>query len=74
MTLDSAAFISRSNSDLLTIRMIANNVNMSAGARMIAIVECIEQWDKSTNDCTARYTAIKEFKRRKENKTLHGSI
>lgn len=74
MSLDSASFISRSNSDLLMVKMLANNVHMSAGARMIAIAEYVANWDKATDNCPPRYGAVKELKARQSNGTQFGSI
>lgn len=74
MALDPTAVTASSNGNGLKIRMIMNNVGMSAEARMHAVLEVAKEWDASTAGSTARYGAQREYDARKANGTLYGEL
>jgi len=59
MALEPAAVTSRSNSDLLTIRAIAENVALTTPERMTLILEIAEEWSAATHNSTERHRADK---------------
>lgn len=59
MALDPTAVTSRSNSDLLAIKMTAENTALSAEERMVLIARTVAAWDKATTGSTGRYGAEK---------------
>lgn len=62
--MDSAQVVSRSNSDLLAITMIADNVNLSTSARMEAIAVYADKWYKDTRlHPSQRSLATEEYER-----------
>ena len=69
--MDSSKVISRSNSDLLAIQMIAANTSMSTVARMEAIAEYSHKWFTDTRlHPSQRSIATEEYKRRKNSHSL----
>lgn len=59
MALDPAAVTSRSNSDLLTIEMVADNVGLSTPERMTLILAITREWDAATHNSTERHRAAR---------------
>lgn len=54
MTICPAQLTSRSNSDLCTVTMIAEDTSLSPEARMELIAQVGRDWSRATSGCTAR--------------------
>lgn len=69
--LDSAKVVSRSNSDLLAIKMIADNTNLPVAVRMEAIAEYAASWHRVTRLAPGnRSIATREYEQAKTNRRL----
>jgi hypothetical protein len=69
--MEAAKVVSRSNSDLLAIKMIADNTNLSAAARMEAIAEYAAAWHRVTRLAPGdRSIATREYERAKTSRRL----
>ena len=68
---DPSSVVSRSNSDLLAIKMMADNTNMSSAARMEAIAEYAAKWYTDTRLHPSQNSiATEEYQRCKKNRRL----
>ena len=66
MALCSASVTARSNSDMLTIGMIAADTSIPSDVRMEMIARVASGWDAATQGSTGRYGAVRQADRRVE--------
>ena len=67
MALDPASVLSRSGSDLLSIRDVADDVTLTTAERMALIQRIVTGWDAATDGSTERYRAARVLPKRHDN-------
>lgn len=67
MALDPASVLSRSGSDLLAIKHVADDVTLTTAERMILIQRIVTGWDAATEHSTERYSAARILDKRHAN-------
>lgn len=67
MALDPASVISRSGSDLLAIKHVADDVTLTTAERMMLIQRIVTGWDAATEHSTERHSAARILDKRHDN-------
>lgn len=67
MALDPGSVISRSGSDLLSIKHVAEDTTLSTAERMALIQRIVVGWESATAGSTERYQAARILTKRHDN-------
>ena len=67
MVLSPSSVISRSGSDLLAIKHVADDTTLSTSERMVLIQRIVAGWDAATAGSTERYRAARILDTRHDN-------